>query len=111
MVSQRDVVLVPFPFSDLSADKFRPVVVMSNDSYNSKFKDFIAIPLTSNSHVRDHTVKVTASELESGSLPIARNAKVDRIFSLKQKLAKRKFGRLRQDAFDSIRHELYRVIE
>ena len=84
---------------------------MSNDSYNSKFEDFIAIPLTSNPHVRDHTVKVTEDELESGSIPMASSAKVDRIFSLKQNLAKRKFGRLRQDVFDNIKRELLRVID
>ncbi|MGH9992417.1 MAG: type II toxin-antitoxin system PemK/MazF family toxin, partial [Nitrososphaera sp.] len=42
--SQRDIVLVPYPFSDLSQAKYRPAIVMSNDVYNRKFKDFIAIP-------------------------------------------------------------------
>ncbi|QLH09442.1 type II toxin-antitoxin system PemK/MazF family toxin [Candidatus Nitrosotenuis sp. DW1] len=46
--SQRDVVLAPFPFSDLSQSKFRPAIIMSNNNYNRKFQDFIAIPLTSN---------------------------------------------------------------
>ena len=58
-VSQKDVVLIPFPFSDLRQAKFRPAIVMSNDRYNRRFHDFIAIPLTSNPNTRDHTVVVT----------------------------------------------------
>ena len=46
MVSQRDIVLISFPFSDMKKSKVRPVIVMSNDEYNNKFKDFIAIPMT-----------------------------------------------------------------
>lgn len=84
---------------------------MSNDSYNRKFEDFIAIPLTSNPHIRDHAVKITASNLESGLLPLDSSAKVDRIFSLKQTLAMKKFGRLRQDAFDNVKREFLRVID
>ncbi|WP_255408358.1 type II toxin-antitoxin system PemK/MazF family toxin [Candidatus Nitrosotalea okcheonensis] len=33
-----------FPFSDLKSSKVRPVLVLSNDKYNRKFGDFIAMP-------------------------------------------------------------------
>ena len=48
MTFQRgDVVLVPFPFSDLSAAKVRPAVVISNDPYHSTEPDLILAALTS----------------------------------------------------------------
>lgn len=109
-VSQRDIVLVPFPFSDLRTAKFRPVIVMSNDDYNKKFRDFIVIPLTSNPSVRDHTVQVTSKEMATGSLPLASVAKVDKIFSLEQSLVRTTFGRLRQHVFNNIRTELIKLI-
>ena len=31
---QRDIVLIPFPFSDLTKQKVRPVFALSNDTYN-----------------------------------------------------------------------------
>ncbi len=40
MISQRDVVLLKFPFSDLRSSKVRPALVLSNDDYNSRFEDF-----------------------------------------------------------------------
>ncbi|MGH9878626.1 MAG: type II toxin-antitoxin system PemK/MazF family toxin [Nitrososphaerales archaeon] len=108
--SQRDIVLVPYPFSDLSQAKYRPAIVMSNDVYNRKFKDFIAIPLTTNPNTRDHTVPVTSREMETGSLTVASVAKVDKIFSLEQKLVVRTYGRLRQDIFNKIRSELLGIL-
>ena len=53
MILQRDIVLLTFPFSDLKSSKIRPAIVLSNDEYNSQFEDFVAVPLTSNLHLRD----------------------------------------------------------
>lgn len=39
MPNQGDIVLVPIPFTDFSTHKQRPVVVISNDSYNRKTTD------------------------------------------------------------------------
>ncbi len=108
--SQRDIVLVPYPFSDLSQAKYRPAIVISNNTYNRKFKDFIAIPLTSNPNTRDHTIPVTSKEMTSGSLTVASVAKVDKVFSLEQRLVVKRYGQLREDVFDKIRAELIKLI-
>jgi mRNA interferase MazF len=44
---QGDVLLVPFPFTDQSAVKRRPAVVMSGDAYNRVHPDVILAPVTS----------------------------------------------------------------
>lgn len=43
-----DVILVPFPFSDQTATKQRPAVVVSTDSYNTSGPDLIIAAVTSN---------------------------------------------------------------
>jgi mRNA interferase MazF len=48
MTFQRgDVVLVPFPFSDLSTTKVRPAAVVSSDLYHSTQPDLLLAALTS----------------------------------------------------------------
>jgi mRNA interferase MazF len=42
-----DVILVPFPFTDQSATKKRPAVVISSPAYHSNRIDLIVMPVTS----------------------------------------------------------------
>jgi len=86
-LSQRDLVLISFPYSDMTESKVRPVIVLSNDKYNKKFSDFIAIPLTSNLNIREHVLRVTKREMEDGFLVTDSNAEVDKITSIKKSCA------------------------
>jgi mRNA interferase MazF len=48
MAFQRgDVILVPFPFSDLSTTKVRPAVVVSSSTYHNSEPDLILAAVTS----------------------------------------------------------------
>jgi mRNA interferase MazF len=42
-----DVVLVPFPFTDLTAAKPRPALVVSTDAYNAAGQDVLIAAITS----------------------------------------------------------------
>jgi mRNA interferase MazF len=42
-----DVVLVAFPFTDQSASKKRPAVVVSSDAYNARRPDIVLMAITS----------------------------------------------------------------
>ena len=44
-----DVILVPFPFTDQSATKKRPAVVVSSAAYHRARIDLIVMPITSSS--------------------------------------------------------------
>jgi len=48
MPEQGDILLVPIPFTDLSSQKRRPVIVISNNSYNQKTTDLVVMAMTSN---------------------------------------------------------------
>ena len=43
----RDVLLVPFPFTDQSGTKKRPAVVVSSSGYNTKRRDIVIMAITS----------------------------------------------------------------
>lgn len=63
MPKRGDLLLIPFPFTDLSATKRRPVLALTaSDGWG----DFIALPVTSRPQI-DHAVSLTAADLISGS--------------------------------------------
>ncbi len=74
--SRGDIVLVPFPFADLSATKKRPVLVLTEpDAYG----DFLAVGITSRPH---HVFALPIHDFASGSLPVASWVRVDRLVTL-----------------------------
>jgi mRNA-degrading endonuclease toxin of MazEF toxin-antitoxin module len=90
MPERGDLLLVPFPFSDLSATKRRPVLVLTTpDSYG----DFIALPVTSRPQT-EHGLPIAASDLVTGSLPAASWVRTDRIVTLNISLVVKTVGRI-----------------
>jgi mRNA interferase MazF len=111
MISQRDIILLSFPFSDLKSSKVRPAVVLSNSKYNRKFEDIVAVPLTTKMKSRDYSLLITNNDLERGNLIIDSTIKVDRIFSVSKKLVKMNIGRINKDTFDRIKRIVMEIIE
>ncbi|MEX2105198.1 MAG: type II toxin-antitoxin system PemK/MazF family toxin, partial [Bacilli bacterium] len=48
MYKQGDIVLISFPYSDMTATKQRPVIVLSNSYYNESHQDIVVAAITSN---------------------------------------------------------------
>ncbi len=48
MPRQRDIVLIPVPFTDLSSFKRRPVLILSSDAYCQSSPDMLVAAITSN---------------------------------------------------------------
>ncbi|MCL5068061.1 MAG: type II toxin-antitoxin system PemK/MazF family toxin [Thaumarchaeota archaeon] len=101
-ISQRDIMLLTFPFSNLKGAKVRPALVIANNSYNSKFDDFLAVPLMSNLHVRDFCIGVTNEDLESGNLIVKSKLKADKMFSANKELVRMKIGKLKNEVHERV---------
>ena len=63
-----DIVLVPFPFTDLSAAKKRPALIISPNQYN-KYQDVIIAFVTSKLNTRHRMGDYKISEWEKSNLP------------------------------------------
>ena len=106
MPEQGDIVLIPIPFTDLSSQKRRPVVVISNDAYNRKTDDIIVVAMTSNPETADYSFTVTSSDLEEGALNRPGQVRVDKIYTLSQSIVVKTFGRVNAATLDRIRKTL-----
>jgi mRNA interferase MazF len=63
MYQQGDIVLIPVPFTDLSSQRRRPVIIISNQSYNQKTKDIVVVAMTSNPVEVDYSFTITSADL------------------------------------------------
>ena len=110
MISQREIVLLSFPFSNLRTSKVRPAIVISNNEYNRNSDDIIAVPLTSNLKIRDYAFLITNRDLERGRLIMDSNVKVDRIFSVDKKLVRLTIGRVSRNVHRRIKEIISELI-
>ena len=94
MFDRGDLVLIPFPFSDLSATKKRPVLAITGpDSYG----DFIAMPVTSRPQP-EHGIPIDPADLIIGNLPLASWIRTDRAVTLNASMVIKTFGRVSETA-------------
>ncbi len=94
MFERGDLLLVPFPFSDLSASKRRPVLALTAPD---RYGDFIALPVTSRPQ-KEHGLPLTAADLVDGSLPAPSWICTDRIVTLNAGLVVKSVGRVSEGA-------------
>jgi mRNA interferase MazF len=106
MPEQGDIVLVPVPFTDLSSQKRRPVIVVTNDAYNRGHADVVVVAMTSNPVKTSFSFQVTASDLVEGSLNRPGTVRVDKIYTLAQSIIVKKFGKMSPRIVQRIRQML-----
>lgn len=92
---QGDLVLIPVPFSDLSAQKKRPVVIVSGNHFNETQDDLIVVAVTSNPAMTPYTLTLSDSDLAQGHLPRVSQIRTDKIYTLSQSIVVRHVGRVR----------------
>lgn len=66
MPQRGEIVLVPVPFTDLSSNRRRPVVVISNDDYQKTTQDMIVVAMTSNPTSVPYSFVIDTPDLEKG---------------------------------------------
>lgn len=105
-----DVVLVTFPFTDQTASKRRPAVVVSSDAYHRERPDVIIVAVTS------RTVRPAASIgdvliEEWRAAGLLKTSLIKPIFTtVEQRLILRKLGALQPTDLVALRHAIQQVI-
>jgi len=97
MLERGDLLLVPFPFTDLSAAKRRPVLALTA---LDGFGDFIAMPVTSRPQA-ERGIPLLAADLVRGSLPAPSWVRTDRIVTLNATLIVKTIGQVSARAVDT----------
>lgn len=111
MLKQRDIVLIPIPFTDLTSHKKRPAVIISATSYNEKNEDIVVAALTSNTEPRDFSITLTADDLEEGNLKVTSMIRADNIYTLNKSIVIKTFGRVKLEILEKIKDTFLKLIE
>lgn len=93
--NQRDIVLLPFPFTDLSGTKQRPALILSGKNYNSKYKDRICCALTSNPERFGDGIQIDNRDLDSGHLDFDSVIIPCKVFTIHKRIIIKNKGRLK----------------
>ena len=83
MYEQREIVLIPFPYSDLTGSKKRPALIISNTNVNNT-EDRICCLVTSNIHKND--LQIENTDLQKGALPLKSSIRAHRVFTIDQRI-------------------------
>ena len=103
MHKQGDIALIPVPFTDLSSQKRRPVIVISSDRYNQQSSDMVVVAMTSQPLRTDFGFTLTNENLVDGVLNRPGQVRVDKIYTLSQANVVKTFGRVNAEVIQHIR--------
>jgi mRNA interferase MazF len=92
------VVLVRFPFSDLSQVKLRPAVVLAKAGHG----DWIFCQITSKPYGDSRAIPLTEADFSDGSLHVASFVRPAKLFTASQYLFVGIVGRLKSETFHNI---------
>ena len=102
-----DVVVVPFPFSDLSTVKRRPALVIATPGGD----DAILCQITSR-QVRDrYAVGITEMDFSEGTLQKPSNVRPNRLFSASNNLLLYRAGHLNDPAVTSVVNRIIEILQ
>lgn len=99
-----DLVLVPFPFTDLSTVKRRPALVVSPNRLHQHLDDVILVAMTSKvpSPLGEFDVPLDSRDMAVGHLPKLSVLKSNKIFTCHRALVLKRFGRLQDKSLARI---------
>ena len=97
-----DVVVLPFPFSDLTDAKKRPALVVASLEGN----DIILCQITSEIKYDSYSIKLKKKDFEHGGLKVNSWIRPNRLFTAETSIVKYKIGSLRKTKIQEVSDKL-----
>lgn len=97
-----DIVVVNFPFSDLTSFKKRPTLIVKKIAG----EDFILYEITANSYEKTEEVCIKQSDFAEGSLRKDSFVRFSKLFTGDYSIIEYKIGKLKEEKLNEILHEI-----
>ena len=99
---QGDIVLVSFPFTDLTSSKRRPALILSPDSFNEAGEDLVLAAITSRITGDPNAVRLWRGEFAKDGLPKSSMVKVTKLFTMHSSLVAKRVSALRIEKMEEV---------
>lgn len=93
-----DVIVINFPFSDFSAQKRRPALVLAQ----AEFGNLILCQITSKPYSSQTSIKIENDNFKKGGLPVVSYARPDKIFTVEPSIIQKKAGSLKKTSLNKV---------
>jgi mRNA interferase MazF len=100
------VVLLPFPFSDLSRSKLRPALLLADAGRG----DWIACQITSNPYADSNAITLLDENFIAGGLQRVSHVRPGKLFTASTSLFAATAGTIDVDKLDETRHAVVAII-
>ncbi len=93
MLKKGDIVLLPYPFTDLSGQKARPALIISSDKFNNN-RDAIFVFITKEEYKTHFDIRINSTDIHFANtgLKASSTIRVSKLVTLEKTLVKRKLG-------------------
>ncbi len=98
-----DIVVINFPYSDLTIYKKRPAFVVKVP----KGEDIIVCQITATSSEKSVEISLSDDEFEQGKLKMQSNIRIDKIFSVEKSMIDYKIGHLKKEKVKDILDKVF----
>lgn len=102
-----DIVVIPFPFSDLSQSKRRPALVLTVLQGN----DLILCQITSKSIRDNYAIPVDQNDFASGSLSQESNVRPNRLFTADNQIVLYRIGNIKKIKLNQVINKIVEIIK
>lgn len=103
MYEQKEIVLMPFPYTDLTSNKIRPALIISNSNLN-KTEDRICCLVTS-VQAKDG-IEIAKKFINEGKLPFKSWVKPYRIFTINKKIIRKRLCIISDEFYDLVLQDI-----
>jgi mRNA interferase MazF len=99
--SQGDIVLIPFPFSNLTGSDQRPAIIISSKTVNDSTSDVILAQITSNTRNDQFSFPLKDEDLDT---PLPKNSEIrcHKLFTAEKSIIKKRISGLKKGKLSPI---------
>jgi mRNA interferase MazF len=101
------VILIPFPFSDLTSSKLRPARILATAGRD----DWVCLQITSRAYADNAAIKIDNTDFSAGSLQRPSFARPGKLFTAHQSLFQRIIGQISQPKLEEIRNAVITLVK